>query len=90
MTAVADPIIVTEAAANKITQLLDEEKKKDAGLRVFVQGGGCSGFQYGLMIEAALGTPRSTRSSGRTVLRSSSTPSAFATSPVPRLISSTT
>ena len=29
MTAVADPIIVTEAAANKITQLLDEEKKKD-------------------------------------------------------------
>ena len=39
MTAVADPIIVTEAAANKITQLLDEEKKKDGGLRVFVQGG---------------------------------------------------
>ena len=50
MTAVADPVIVTEAAADKITQLLDEEKKKDGGLHVFVQGGGCSGFQYGLMI----------------------------------------
>ena len=39
MTAVADPITVTKEAANKITQLLDEEKKKEAGLRVFVQGG---------------------------------------------------
>ena len=68
MTVAADPIIVTEAAANKITQLLDEEKKTDGGLRVFVQGGGCSGFQYGLMIEdGGLGTPRPTRSSGRTV-----------------------
>ena len=55
MTAVADPVIVTEAAADKITQLLDEEKKKDGGLRVFVQGGGCSGFQYGLMIEDGVG-----------------------------------
>ena len=45
MTITADPIIVTEAAAIKITKLLDEEKKKEAGLRVFVQGGGCSGFQ---------------------------------------------
>ena len=55
MTAVADPIIVTEAAADKITKLLDEEKKEDGGLRVFVQGGGCSGFQYGLMIEEGVG-----------------------------------
>ena len=62
MTTVADPITVTEVAASKITQLLDEEKKKldeekkqDGGLRVFVQGGGCSGFQYGLMIEDGAG-----------------------------------
>ena len=55
MTVAADPIIVTEAAANKITQLLDEEQKTDGGLRVFVQGGGCSGFQYGLMIEDGVG-----------------------------------
>jgi iron-sulfur cluster assembly accessory protein len=44
-------ITVTESAANKIKELLAEEGKSDSGLRVFVQGGGCSGFQYGLMIE---------------------------------------
>ena len=44
-------ITVTEAAAGKIRELLSEEGKTDSGLRVFVQGGGCSGFQYGLMIE---------------------------------------
>jgi iron-sulfur cluster assembly accessory protein len=44
-------INVTPSAAEKITELLTEENKLDAGLRVFVQGGGCSGFQYGLMIE---------------------------------------
>ena len=44
-------ISVTEAAAGKIRELLAEEGKSESGLRVFVQGGGCSGFQYGLMIE---------------------------------------
>jgi iron-sulfur cluster insertion protein len=44
-------INVTPAAASKINELLTEENKVEAGLRVFVQGGGCSGFQYGLMIE---------------------------------------
>jgi iron-sulfur cluster assembly accessory protein len=44
-------ISVTEAAADKITELLAEENRAGAGLRVFVQGGGCSGFQYGLMID---------------------------------------
>ena len=44
-------INVTEAAAEKISELLTEENRPGAGLRVFVQGGGCSGFQYGLMID---------------------------------------
>ena len=44
-------INVTEVAAEKIGELLAEEGKTTAGLRVFVQGGGCSGFLYGLMIE---------------------------------------
>ena len=39
-------INVTETAATKITELLSEEQKPGAGLRVFVQGGGCSGFSY--------------------------------------------
>ena len=42
---------MTEAAADKISELLAEEQRTGAGLRVFVQGGGCSGFQYGLMID---------------------------------------
>ena len=48
-------INVTETAAEKIHELLAEENKLDAGLRVFVQGGGCSGFQYGLMIDEGEG-----------------------------------
>jgi iron-sulfur cluster assembly accessory protein len=48
-------IHVTETAAEKITELLAEENKMGSGLRVFVQGGGCSGFQYGLMIDEGEG-----------------------------------
>jgi iron-sulfur cluster insertion protein len=44
-------INVSPVAATKINELLSEENKTGSGLRVFVQGGGCSGFQYGLMIE---------------------------------------
>jgi iron-sulfur cluster assembly accessory protein len=44
-------INVSTSAASKISELLVEEGKENSGLRVFVQGGGCSGFQYGLMIE---------------------------------------
>jgi iron-sulfur cluster insertion protein len=48
-------IHVTETAAEKINELLNEENKVGSGLRVFVQGGGCSGFQYGLMIDEGEG-----------------------------------
>jgi len=48
-------IHVTETAAEKINELLAEENKMGSGLRVFVQGGGCSGFQYGLMIDEGEG-----------------------------------
>jgi iron-sulfur cluster assembly accessory protein len=54
-------IYVTETAAGKITELLAEEHKVGAGLRVFVQGGGCSGFQYGLMIDEGEGDPEADR-----------------------------
>ena len=56
---------MTEAAAGKIQELLIEEGKAESGLRVFVQGGGCSGFQYGLMIEEA-GAASATSCSNRT------------------------
>jgi iron-sulfur cluster assembly accessory protein len=48
-------ITVTPTAASKISELLTEENKHQAALRVFVQGGGCSGFQYGLMIDEGEG-----------------------------------
>ena len=54
-------INVTPTAATKIQALLSEEDKKQAGLRVFVQGGGWSGFQYGLMIEEGEGDAESDR-----------------------------
>ena len=45
------PLIFTEAAAAKVKELLDEEGNPDLRLRVFVQGGGCSGFQYGFTFD---------------------------------------
>ena len=45
------PLIFTDNAASKVKQLIEEEGNPELKLRVFVTGGGCSGFQYGLMIE---------------------------------------
>ena len=45
------PLLFSDNAANKVKSLIEEEGNPDLKLRVFVQGGGCSGFQYGLMIE---------------------------------------
>ena len=42
-------ITITEKAAEKLKKMLEDEKK--SYLRAFVQGGGCSGFSYGLAIE---------------------------------------
>lgn len=42
-----DPLVFTEAAALKVKELIEEEGNPDLMLRVFVSGGGCSGFQYG-------------------------------------------
>ena len=44
-------ITVTESARNKIQALFEEEGTPDLKLRTFVQGGGCSGMQYGFMFE---------------------------------------
>ena len=44
-------ITITENASTKITDILAEENNPKARIRVFVQGGGCSGLQYGFAIE---------------------------------------
>jgi len=45
------PIIFSDAAAAKVKELLAEEANPELKLRVFVQGGGCSGFQYGFTFD---------------------------------------
>lgn len=50
-TETTDPLIFTDNAANKVKQLIDEEGNTDLKLRVFVSGGGCSGFQYGFTFD---------------------------------------
>jgi iron-sulfur cluster assembly accessory protein len=42
---------MTEKAVDKVKELLSAESKDGFGLRVAIQGGGCSGFQYGLTFE---------------------------------------
>ena len=42
---------LTDRAVAKVQELLAAENKEDYGLRIAVQGGGCSGFEYGLTFE---------------------------------------
>ncbi|HMT91891.1 iron-sulfur cluster insertion protein ErpA [uncultured Thiothrix sp.] len=51
----ASPLVFTNAAAAKVKQLIDEENNPALMLRVFVTGGGCSGFQYGFTFDEAEG-----------------------------------
>ena len=54
MNAVAEmpaPLVFTDSAAEKVRQLIEEEGNDQLKLRVFVQGGGCSGFQYGFTFD---------------------------------------
>lgn len=54
MTAVNEiphPLVFTDSAANKVKELIEEEGNPELKLRVFVTGGGCSGFQYGFTFD---------------------------------------
>ena len=50
-TFVPEPVKVTESALAKVKELIDEEGNPHLKLRVFVTGGGCSGFQYGFTFD---------------------------------------
>jgi iron-sulfur cluster insertion protein len=45
------PLVFTDNAASKVKSLIEEEGNPDLKLRVFVTGGGCSGFQYGFTFD---------------------------------------
>ncbi|MFM2029946.1 MAG: hypothetical protein RL517_1138 [Pseudomonadota bacterium] len=48
------PLVFTDSAAAKVADLIAEEGNPELKLRVFVQGGGCSGFQYGFTFDDAV------------------------------------
>lgn len=50
----SDPIVFTDAAACKVGDLISEEDNPNLKLRVFIAGGGCSGFQYGFTFDEEL------------------------------------
>ena len=51
VTEIPDPLLFTDSAADKVRQLIEEEGNSDLKLRVFISGGGCSGFQYGFTFD---------------------------------------
>jgi iron-sulfur cluster insertion protein len=48
---IEEPLIFTDAAAAKVRELIEEEGNPNLKLRVFITGGGCSGFQYGFTFD---------------------------------------
>jgi len=50
----AQAILLTDAAVGKVKSLIEEEGNPGLKLRIFVSGGGCSGFQYGFTFDEAV------------------------------------
>ena len=48
------PLLFTDSAAGKVAELIREEANPALKLRVYVQGGGCSGFQYGFTFDETI------------------------------------
>ena len=48
------PLVFTSAAAGKVAKLIEEEGNPNLMLRIYIQGGGCSGFQYGFTFDEAV------------------------------------
>ncbi len=54
-TEMPSPLLFSDAAASKVKQLIEEEGNEQLKLRIFVNGGGCSGFQYGFTFDQSEG-----------------------------------
>jgi iron-sulfur cluster insertion protein len=46
-----EPLLFTESAVSKVRELIEDEGNENLKLRVFISGGGCSGFQYGFTFD---------------------------------------
>ncbi|WFE67775.1 iron-sulfur cluster insertion protein ErpA [Thiomicrospira sp. R3] len=51
MSEMSKPVTFTEAAASKVSGLIEDEGNSALKLRVYISGGGCSGFQYGFTFD---------------------------------------
>ena len=54
ITASEAPVVFTPSAAAKVKELIQEEGNDALMLRIYIQGGGCSGFQYGFTFDESL------------------------------------
>jgi iron-sulfur cluster insertion protein len=63
-----EPLVFSDSAADKVRQLIEEEGNPDLKLRVFVTGGGCSGFQYGFTFDEAVAEDDTTMQKGGVTL----------------------
>jgi len=52
---IPDPLNFTESAVSKVRELIEDEGNENLMLRVFISGGGCSGFQYGFTFDEKTG-----------------------------------
>ncbi len=62
------PLVFTDRAAAKVKEVLEEERNPSLMLRVFVSGGGCSGFQYGFTFDEAVNEGDTTVQNGDVTL----------------------
>ena len=48
------PVVFTDAAVSKVSELISEEGNTELKLRIYITGGGCSGFQYGFTFDESV------------------------------------
>lgn len=48
------PVVFTDAAVSKVSDLITDEGNNDLKLRIYITGGGCSGFQYGFTFDESV------------------------------------
>jgi len=64
----SSPLVFTDSAVAKVRELIDEEGNPALKLRVFVTGGGCSGFQYGFTFDEEISEDDTTLEKGGVTL----------------------